>query len=224
MRDSLHRAARERYTPKNVLSFVVAVVVLTALVDDRTVVLALLAAVPILEGAALTREAPGVDGRWAKAGLGALAFLIGLGWLALELHGAGTGDPVWVPALAAATGLWVLLDTRRDFVEGRQPGESEPAEMESDEVLLVLNHTHLVAEALETGPKTVPELAAACDLTESRVRAALDATTTSDTVYRVDDDADPPRYALDESKVGPVAFVRENGRRAVHRLLRPVRW
>lgn len=52
---------------------------------------------------------------------------------------------------------------------------------------LVLNRAHLVAEALNPNlePKTVTELADACDLTDARVREALDAMTDDGTVYRV---------------------------------------
>jgi len=60
-------------------------------------------------------------------------------------------------------------------------------------------------------------------LTESRVREALDVGTDDGMVYRVDagtgDDAE--RYALDESRVGGLAFVRSNGKRILRRLARP---
>jgi len=44
-------------------------------------------------------------------------------------------------------------------------------------------------------------------------------------VYRVDGGPsdDLERYALDESKVGGVAFVRSNGKRIAQRLARPFR-
>ncbi|WP_435320619.1 hypothetical protein [Haloarchaeobius sp. TZWSO28] len=223
MRDALLRAAGERYTWRTVLSFCVSVAVLSVLVDDESVVLAFLAAVLVLEGAAVARAARGVDGRWVKAGLGTLAVLFGLVWFGLELREVGTGDPLFVPVLAAVTGLWVLLDTRRDFVEGRRDGPSRE-DVDADDVLLVMNHMHLVGKELESGPKTVPELAAACDLTESRVREALDAASANDIVYHVDEAEGTPRYALDESKVGALAFVRENGLRVARRLVRPLRW
>ena len=89
--------------------------------------------------------------------------------------------------------------------------------------MLVMNHAHLVVEELKQEPKTVAELANACDLTESRVREALDVGTDDGMIYRVDSERDDggERYALDESKVGSVAFVRSNGKRILRRLARP---
>ncbi|ELZ05120.1 hypothetical protein [Natrialba aegyptia] len=92
--------------------------------------------------------------------------------------------------------------------------------------MLVLSHAHLVAEELKSDPepKTVTELADACDLTDSRVREALDAMTDDGTVYRVDrDSADVDRYELDESKMAGIAFVRSHGKRIVRRSERPFR-
>jgi len=65
----------------------------------------------------------------------------------------------------------------------------------------------------------------ACDLTEPRGRSALAVTTNGGIVYRVGDGSidDIERYALDESKVGGVAFVRSSGKRILRRLARPFR-
>jgi hypothetical protein len=38
--------------------------------------------------------------------------------------------------------------------------------MSASEMMLVMNHAHLVVEELKQEPKTVAELADACDLTE----------------------------------------------------------
>jgi predicted transcriptional regulator len=97
--------------------------------------------------------------------------------------------------------------------------------MSASEMMLVMNHARLVVKELKQGPKTVPELADACDLTESRVREALDVITDDGMIYPVDGSPsdDVERYALNESKVGGVAFVRSNGKRILRRLMRPFR-
>ena len=91
-------------------------------------------------------------------------------------------------------------------------------------MMLILNHAHLVVDELQAGPKTVPELAEGCDLTESCIRDVLEVATEDGMIYRVSDtERSPARYALDESKVGGVAFVRSNGKRILRRLARPFR-
>ena len=72
-------------------------------------------------------------------------------------------------------------------------------------------------------PRTVAELADACDLTESRVCEALKVGTEDGMIYRVNagTSEDGKRYVLDESKVGGLAFVRSNGKHVPRRLVRP---
>jgi len=60
--------------------------------------------------------------------------------------------------------------------------------MSASEVMLVMNHAHLVVEELKQGPKTVTELADACNLTESRIREVLDFGTDDGMIYPVDTD------------------------------------
>jgi len=95
--------------------------------------------------------------------------------------------------------------------------------MSATEMVLVMNHAHLVVGELKQEPKTVAELADACDLTESRVREAPDVATNDDMVCCVGSEQgdDGERYVLDESKVGGVAFVRSNSKRILRRLARP---
>jgi len=95
--------------------------------------------------------------------------------------------------------------------------------MSASEMMLVMNHAHLVVVELKQEPKTVAELADACDLTESRVCEALKIGTDDGMIYRIDTGTseDGKRYALDESKVGGLAFVRSNGKRILRRLARP---
>jgi len=108
-----------------------------------------------------------------------------------------------------------------DFADSTS--SDEPDDMSASEVMLVMNHAHLVVEELKQGPKTVTELADACNLTESRIREVLDFGTDDGMIYPVDTDTSDTtkRYALDESKVGGLAFVRSNGKRILRRLARP---
>jgi hypothetical protein len=77
----------------------------------------------------------------------------------------------------------MLFDTRVDFVQGRRFGDKAHFEgMDTGEAMLVMQHIQLVAKQLEDGPKTVPEIAAACDLTESRVRQAIELAGRDDTI------------------------------------------
>lgn len=230
MFDSLRRTARERYTPRRVLLGTVAIVALV--LGGGGDVGVLLAVVAVAETVTLLRETPAVDGRWVYAAVGAALTLGGLAWFASGVTFLlESGDPWWLPVVAVGTGLWVLLDARRDFAAGRHDGGPHRLDdMDTGEAMLVMNHASLVGRELREGPMTVPELAETCDLTESRVREALAVATRDDTVYRVDgegrvDEAGryTGRYALDDSKVGGWAFVRENGRRVLGRLARPFR-
>jgi hypothetical protein len=107
-----------------------------------------------------------------------------------------------LPVLAVLGGCWLLLDARADFVQGRRlTGPDEFEDLDGGEAMLVMQHLRLVAEELEDAPKTVPEIAAGCDLTESRVRQALELAGRDDTIYPVGDE-EPRRYALDQQKLG----------------------
>lgn len=243
---ALRRTARERYTRRRVLLTAAVVAVLAVVERDALVPFA--AVVLVAEPIALLRETPAVDDRWVRVALGSVAALVGLAWFAHRTTLAPAAEgATWVPLLPVAGGVWLLLDARRDLRDGRRPDRSSRFDdLSASEAMLVTNHASLVGRELKTGPKTVPELAEACDLTESRVREALAVATTDDTVYRLDEHdhghehdsrTDPGRcdekgdgggaysgrYALDESKIGGVAFVRENGRRVVRRLVRPFR-
>ena len=90
--------------------------------------------------------------------------------------------------------------------------------------MLLTQHAHLVGNALREEPKTVSELAAACDLTESRVREAISIAGDGGTIYPVDPGAVDPRYALDEGNMGASGVGRlaaGGARRLFRRLLRP---
>lgn len=121
-------------------------------------------------------------------------------------------------AVALGGGGWLVLDALYSLREGIRSNDDGMVDADSSKVFLSMHVGHLVAEELKDGPKTVPELADACDMTESRVREALEYHERADTAYRNGD-----QWHLDESKLGLWAFVRDNTRRALARFLRPFR-
>jgi len=56
-----------------------------------------------------------------------------------------------VPALTALIGVWFLFDARADFADSTS--SDEPDDMSASEVMLVMNHAHLVVEELKQGPE-----------------------------------------------------------------------
>lgn len=218
------RTLRERLTVRHFVPHVAVLVVFYGVTRDVETLIALTLGLGIVESIDVLRETPSIDDRWIQVGIGAFVTVGSFAWFGYELTVASdTGGPAWFPALLVFVGLWFLLDARRDFREGRR--RSAPEEMDANDVMLVLNHAHLVTDELRSGPKTVPELADRCDLTESRVREAIDVAIDEDIVYPVGgtDGDEPERYALDESQLGGVAFVRSNAKRVLRRLARPFR-
>ena len=163
------------------------------------------------ESAELTRPLPGLDERHFRLGLGLI--VVAAGGVAYWAQGDTT-----VAAVGVGGGGWLMLDALYSLRQGIQSSDDEMADPNSSEVFLSMQVGHLVAEELKHGPKTVPELAAACDMTESRVREALDYHEQADTAYR-----DNGQWHLDESNIGKWAFVRDNTRNALYRFFRPFR-
>jgi hypothetical protein len=169
------------------------------------------AVVLVGESAELARPLPGLDERHFRLALGLVA--VAGGGVAYWAQGDAT-----VAAVGVGGGGWLMLDALYSLREGIRSGGDGMADADSGELFLSMQVGHLVAEELKDGPKTVPELAAACDMTESRVREALDYHEQADTAYK-----DGGQWHLDESKIGPWAFVRDNTRRALARFFRPFR-
>lgn len=218
------RTVRERLTVRHFLPHLAFVALLYGVTRNTELVVAVAIAMVLTETVAVLRETPSISDGWVQVGIGVFVTVGSLAWLWYELTvAADTGGPAWFPALMVLAGIWFLLDARTALSGGLSGTPDD--EMDTNEVLLVMNHGHLVVEELKTGPKTVPELAERCDLTESRVRDVLDFATDDNMVYEVaGDTADTEtRYALDESKVGGVAFLRSNARRVLGRLARPFR-
>lgn len=226
MLERLTTVVRARYSIRGVATWLPLFGALYLLTRDASTVVGLAIGVTVVEFTRVLRELPGVDGRRVDAAVGGCIAAVSAGWLGYEATVGATGV-LWLPALATLAGVWLLLDARRDLIED-VPTSADPTEdMSSAEVFAALSHAQLLAEELREGPKTVPELATACDLTESRVRESLSYLTDDGTVYRVDNGDDDPaaehKYALDESRIGVPAFVKLNGTRLVRRLLRPLR-
>jgi hypothetical protein len=159
----------------------------------------------------LADPVPGADARHFRLLFGLVAVAAGAiaYWLQSDL-GVAVGG--------LAVGGWLTLDALYSLRAGIRPSHDEMEEQGFGETLLLMQVGNLVADELKDGPRTVPELAAACDMTESRVREALKFHERAGTAYREGD-----RWVLDDSNVGLWAFVRDNGRRIVSRLLRPFR-
>lgn len=224
MDSDIVQTAREHYTLRRILSTTIFVLILYGITGSEGVLVGLVLAVVVGGGIDTLRKTPSIDSRWIGLGGGVIFTLSSLAWLGYEYTTTPeTGGAIWLPLLAVIGGVWMILDSRRNFVEGRQYDSGPHDDMGMSKIMLVMNHANLIAEELKTGPKTVEELAEACDLTESRVREALDFITDDGTVYRVDDEMtdDSERYALNESMVGSVAFIRTGGKRVVQRLTRP---
>jgi len=220
----LAETLRERFTIRHLLPHAAFLALAYGITRSTDILIALTIALVLGETVETLRETPAIDNRWVQSGIGVFVTVGSLTWLAYELTiAANTGGPAWFPALMILAGLWFLLDARKDFAEGKSSYPSDT--MDTSEMMLVMNHGHLVVEELKEGSKTVTELAERCDLTESRVREALDVATDDGMVYPVSEDSrdDTERYALDESKVGGVAFIRSNGKRIIRRLTRPLR-
>jgi len=166
---SIGRTARDHLTGRYVLSLVAFLALVYGVTQDLEMVFAIALGLAFVETISILRETPTVDSRWVGVGLGAFITVASLAWFAWELTAAaGTGGPVWFPAVTSLIGVWFFLDARKDFADGAN--SHAPDDMDASEMMLVMNHGHLVVEELKHGPKTVLELADACDLTESRVR------------------------------------------------------
>jgi hypothetical protein len=194
---------RQRLSVFSILTWVLTLGVVYALTDNPGLVVGIALAAALTEPMGLLREHPRVDERWVKAGAGALLAVGATVWLALEPGGSAVPEDLLFPVLGVLGGLWLVLDARVDFREGRRfEGVENADDLDAGEAMVVMQHARLIGNELEAGPRTVPELAAACDLTESRVREAIEIAGDDGTIYPVDPEAEQPRYALDERRMG----------------------
>jgi len=230
MPGSIFPLVRQRVDAVSALKWVVLLGGIYAVTRNLSLILGLFTALLVTETVDVLETHSAVDERWVKVGMGGFLLVASGVWLWGELREPRAAQRLWVPVVAIGGSLWVLLDARADFVQGRRfDGRRfhtpEPDDdLSASEAMLLTQHAHLVGNALREEPKTVSELAAACDLTESRVREAISIAGDGGTIYPVDPGADDPRYALDEGNMGASGVGRlaaGGARRLFRRLLRP---
>jgi|APHM01.1.fsa_nt_gi hypothetical protein len=213
-------AAREQLTARTLLLSGVVVAGAYAVTRDPASAVGTALGLAVLTVVETLGDVDSVDDRLLTGGIGLFVTVGSLAWLWYELTTATAGGPVWFPALTTLAGVWFLLDARATEPGGSRGDTRDPSFAEA---MAATQHVSLVADELRDGPKTVPELAAACDLTESRVREALSTASDDGVIFQTSNSGDEPQYALDESKTGVVATVRLTGRRLLRRIARPLR-
>jgi len=210
MRSALPTSLRKGSIPRYLL-LAVGMIALFRFGFDQTWLQALFVTTVVLlaEATDLSRAFGDIDPRHARAALGGV--LLAIGALAVAR------DNQVLAAVGGAVGGWIVLDAVHSLRSGIRPTGTDD-DLDGRDVMLSVQLSSLLADELKGGPKSVDDLAAACDMTESRVRDTLDLLAQSGTVHREGD-----VWVLDESKVGPWAFVRDNTRRVVARFVRPFR-
>ena len=214
MRSALGSVLEQRLSVGGVFKWSILLGGLYLATGNASLVAGILTAVVITEAVDVLEAMPGVDERWVKAGFSLVFLALSAFWLWADLREPTTDGLVWAPIAAVGGGLWLLLDTRADFVQGRRFDRADDLadanDLSSREAMLLIQHASLVADHLEGEPKTVPELAVACDLTESRVQEVIEIAGDDGTIYPVDEDADgQPRYAVDDRMLGTSGFSRK---------------
>ncbi len=208
MHSALWAALRRRVSLRTGLLWILSLAVVYFFTTNLSMVIGIAAAYLFVGTTDLLADVPGVDERWVKTGFAVFLGAASTGWLWYTLFAAD--GQAWLPLAAVVVSLWLVLDVRADFVQGRRldsPDEFE--DMTSAEAMLVMQHAHLVVQTLQDEPMTVLELATACDLTPSRVEDVIDVASEDGTIYPVDPDTDEPRYAVDERKLGASGLGRQ---------------
>lgn len=145
---SIGHTTRDHLTGRYVLLLVVLLALIYGLTQDIEMVAAIALGLVFVETISILRDTSTVDSRWAGVGLGAFITVVSLAWFAWELTAAAEmGGPAWFPALTALIGVWSLFDARTDFADGADSYASD--DMDASEMMLVLNHGHLVVEELK---------------------------------------------------------------------------
>ena len=237
----------QRVSLRAILWYVLVAAGVIVVTGNVALVVGLASAFLVIETRRFLIETPGVDDRWVTVGLGVVLLTASLVWLVAELRQPVALRTLWAPAAAVLGGLWLLLDARVDLVYDQQRGSSDPVdELDSGVFLLRMLRLNRIADTLESGPKTVPEIAAASELTEPQVRAAIELAGEDGPIVRVDDPPidsaddsvansaagepvaasdEPPRYSLDTRQLGVSGVCRMAAgglARLLRRLARPL--
>lgn len=222
MLSALQRTAREQFTLRHLLGVAVLFGVLAfGLQPSRELLVGFAVALVVSEVVLLLRDTPEIDQRYLQAaiGLAAVAGSLVMGYSALT----GGSTALWLPTGLVVFGAWLAVDAAADLYRGHTPDTGREEQPSSADVMLLMSHAHLVSGELEDGPRTVPELADACDLTESRVEETLEQLVDSGVVSGESRPGGRDRYVLHEERTGVVAFLRKLLLDAVARATRPFR-
>lgn len=215
MLSALRRTAREQFTLKHLLGIAVMFGFFAVVLDaSQEILIGLMIAVIVVEPITVFQDTPEIDQRYVKGaiGVGVVGGSLVMGYSIV----AGGSGAAWFPILTLLGGLWILADVYADFRYGEGVNAGQSEDLSSADVMLLSNHGHLVANALEAGPRTVEQLATDCNLTESRVKEALDYMERSGVVAH-----DGQQYVLKEENVGLWAFVRNIVTGTARRIARP---
>lgn len=222
---SVMTGLRQQLSVVTLIGYLLAAGVVLAITDDIAIVLLITGTMVFMEVLDALRMIPDVDERWAKGGFGLLVLGGGAIWGLSALQQSATMTQLWLPGLVVLGGGWILLDTRADVIHGRRVMPTTAFDdLDENEALDMMLRIRLVARKLRDDPQTVPELAAGCELTESQVRRVIDIAAQQDIITQADTAEKPPRYILDEQKIGMTGVGRLAAAGAtgiVRRLVRP---
>ncbi|MDY6775689.1 MAG: hypothetical protein SV253_06385 [Halobacteria archaeon] len=207
---------REEVSPLTLLSAVGVVVVARVFFDISWGTVAVVIVSGLLSQT-LELNRSRFDRRYVKVavGVGVVTASLGMGYISFS----GDSGELWLPAVLLVFGVWILLDGLADFYDRSSPGSrhDEMEDLSSTDLFLLMSHSHLIADKLRDRPQDIESLSKECELTESRVKEAIEYLVDSGVVHREEE-----KYVLDETETGLVAFVRKTLIGFVRRAIRPV--
>lgn len=211
-------SVRDRLDSVDIVSFAILALVIHASTDGAGEVL--------LSVAVLAVAMPVFGWLFDAANIGDVGARLLLGSLVAALGVAALvrGESPLVGAGALAVGCWFVLDACYEHRHGDPTGEGAADGTDEDfseaEMYTLMGHGQWVLEELREAsrPLTAAELRARTGLTEAELEDVLEMTLGNGTVERVGNG-----YAVDETELGGVAFVRGIVRTVGGRLLRPFR-
>ncbi len=207
MPSNITNVLRREFSITTAISYLLVAAVVIGLTGDVALVIAITTTMLFTELIDLCQIVPSIDERWIKGLLGVLLLTGSAAWLWAGSQQSGAVGRLWLPATGVLGGCWILLDTRADFVQecrfATSDIKSEIDEMDIGEAILIMQHIRLVAEQLKNGPKSLPEIAMRCHLTESQIEQAIELASRDNVIYQVDTDEEPLRYTLNQQKNRP---------------------